>query len=54
MPTTCECGVTLEQPGQTARCQECDVAACPSCVIHVETVTYCRWCATVLARHRVA
>jgi hypothetical protein len=54
MSTTCECGVTLEQPGRTARCQECDVAACPSCVIHVETETYCRWCATVLARHRVA
>jgi hypothetical protein len=54
MSTTCECGVTLEQPGRTARCQECDVAACPSCVVHVETVTYCRWCATVLARHRVA
>jgi hypothetical protein len=54
MSTTCECGVTLEQLGRTARCQECDVAACPSCVIHVETVTYCRWCATVLARHRVA
>jgi hypothetical protein len=54
MSTTCECGATLEQPGRTARCQECDVAACPSCVIHVETVTYCRWCATVLARHRVA
>jgi hypothetical protein len=54
MSTMCECGVTLEQPGGTARCHECDVAACPSCVIHVETVTYCRWCATVLARHRVA
>jgi hypothetical protein len=54
MSTTCECGVTLEQPGRTARCQECDVAACPSCVITVETITYCRWCATVLARHRVA
>jgi len=54
MSTTCECGATLEQPGRTARCQECDVAACPSCVIHVETMTYCRWCATVLARHRVA
>ncbi len=54
MSTTCECGVTLEQPGPAARCQECDVAACPSCVIHEGTVTYCRWCATVLARHRVA
>jgi hypothetical protein len=54
MSTTCECGVTLEQPGRTARCQECDVAACPSCVIHEGTATYCRWCATVLARHRVA
>jgi hypothetical protein len=54
MSTMCECGVTLEQPGGTARCQECDVAACPSCLIHVETITYCRWCATVLARHRVA
>ena len=54
MPTTCECGVTLEQPSQATRCQECDAAACKSCVIHVETVTYCRWCATVLARHRVA
>jgi hypothetical protein len=54
MSTTCECGVTLEQPGRTAHCQECDVAACPSCLIDVETATYCRWCATVLARHRVA
>jgi hypothetical protein len=53
MPTTCECGATLE-PGRTARRQECDVAACPGCVIHIETVTFCRWCATVLARHRVA
>jgi len=54
MSMTCECGVTLEQPGRTARCQECDVAACASCLIDVDTVTYCRWCATVLARHRVA
>src|SRR5262249_27630678 len=42
MSTTCECGVTLEQPGPAARCQECDVAACPSCVVHEGTVTYCR------------
>ena len=54
MATTCECGVALEQAGPTARCQECDVAACPGCVVNVETDTYCRWCATVLARHRVA
>ena len=54
MPMTCECGVTLEEPSQAARCQECDSTACRSCVIHVETVTYCRWCATVLARHRAA
>jgi len=49
MSTTCECGVTLEQAGPAARCQECDVAACSSCVILEGTVTYCRWCATVRA-----
>src|SRR5262249_10626705 len=39
MSTMCECGVTLEQPGRMVRCQECDVAACPSCVIHEGTAT---------------
>jgi hypothetical protein len=48
MSTTCE------WPAGAVRCLECDVAACPACVIHLETATYCRWCATVLARHRVA
>ena len=45
MPTTCECGMTLENPIQRTGCRECGAAACRSCAPAVETIPYCRWCA---------
>ncbi len=48
----CECGMTLESPARRTGCRECGAATCLSCSIVVETATYCRWCATVLALPR--
>ncbi|HYS18531.1 MAG TPA: hypothetical protein VET45_16540 [Candidatus Binatia bacterium] len=45
--------MTLEGPSGVAPCQECGTVGCRSCAIHVDTHTYCRWCAMVVAR-RVA
>ena len=45
MPTTCECGMTLENQAQRAGCRECGTAGCRSCALVVDTVQYCRWCA---------
>jgi len=46
MPTTsCECGMTLEEPTQRTGCRECGAAGCRSCTIIVDAVPYCRWCA---------
>jgi hypothetical protein len=53
MPTTCECGMTLERPSCAAPCQECGTVGCRSCAIYGADYTYCRWCAMVFAR-RVA
>jgi hypothetical protein len=49
MNATCHCGMSPERPHPTA-CLECETVTCPSCAITVETDTYCRWCAPVLAR----
>jgi hypothetical protein len=54
MSTTCECGVPIEPPSHSAQCQECGAVGCASCAIHLEGETYCRWCAWVLTRRRVA
>jgi hypothetical protein len=48
MTATCYCGMNLERPGPTA-CLECETVTCPSCAITIETDTYCRWCAPILA-----
>jgi len=54
MLTTCECGVTIEPSSRSAQCQECGAVGCVSCAIQIDTETYCRWCAWVLTRRRVA
>jgi hypothetical protein len=42
---SCECGMTLEDPAQRTGCRECGAAGCRSCIIIVDAVPYCRWCA---------
>lgn len=54
MHTDCECGMTLEQPSHRTGCQECGTGGCRSCSIAVDTVTYCRWCATSIAPGQAA
>src|SRR5256885_10913240 len=54
MNATCECGMTLEGPARRTGCQECGTVGCRSCSIEVETITYCRWCATSVAPRRAA
>ena len=54
MNATCECGMTLEGPARRTGCQECGTVGCRSCSIEVETMTYCRWCATSVAPPRAA
>jgi hypothetical protein len=49
MPTTCECGMTLELPSSRTGCSECGTAGCRSCSIEMEATHYCRWCATSVA-----
>lgn len=46
MASTCECGMTVEVPGRRSDCRDCGTACCRSCVIDIETETYCRWCAS--------
>ncbi len=46
MKTTCECGMSLEDPGRRSDCHECGADCCRSCQIDVDAKTYCRWCAT--------
>jgi hypothetical protein len=43
MTTSCDCGMTLEQPTRRADCPECGTVCCVSCVIEVEEHCYCRW-----------
>lgn len=51
MSPTCDCGMTVDPPTRAATCPDCGAVRCRSCVIEVETQTYCRWCATAfLAR----
>src|SRR5207237_8407942 len=54
MNATCECGMTLEAPARRTGCQECGTVGCRSCSIEVDTITYCRWCATSVAPRRAA
>ena len=54
MNATCECWMTLESPARRTGCQECGAAGCRSCSIELETLTYCRWCATTVAHGRAA
>jgi len=54
MNATCECGMTLEAPSRRTGCQECGTAGCRSCSIEMETITYCRWCATSVAQSHTA
>jgi len=54
MHTTCECGMTLEHPKAWSGCPECGTSICRSCGIQVESVTYCKWCATSLGVGRAA
>ncbi|MGH7335509.1 MAG: hypothetical protein ACREKS_22745 [Candidatus Rokuibacteriota bacterium] len=46
MSPICDCGMTVVPPTRAATCPDCGVVRCRSCVIEVETQTYCRWCAT--------
>ncbi len=43
--TTCECSMLHAGPSRIAPCQECGTAGCPSCVLEIDSRTYCRWCA---------
>ena len=46
MSHNCHCGMPIEEPARRSECHECGAACCRSCVIDVDTQTYCRWCAT--------
>ena len=54
MNATCECGMTLEAPSRRTGCEECGTVGCRSCSIEMETITYCRWCATFVAQSHAA
>jgi hypothetical protein len=46
--------VTIEPSSRSAQCHECGAVVCVSCAIHIDNETYCRWCAWVVTRSRVA
>ncbi len=46
---TCQCGMTLDHAAGRTGCAECEAPGCRSCSIQVDSITYCRWCATSLA-----
>jgi len=50
MDATCECGMMLDAHAARTGCQECGTPCCRSCAFEVHANTYCRWCATSLAR----
>lgn len=49
MMSTCECGLLHAEPRRAHGCRECDTPCCPSCAIEIDSQSYCRWCALVLA-----
>ena len=44
-----DCGTTLAQAGAHS-CQDCGSTCCRSCSIELAATTYCRGCATSVAR----
>ena len=49
MTPICECAMLHEDPSTLRGCGECGTVCCSSCAVEIESHTYCRWCALVLA-----
>jgi hypothetical protein len=44
----CGCTNDIGRAGYDLGCIDCGTALCPSCAVHLESVTYCRSCARLL------
>ena len=44
----CRCGLRLPDGAQRFGCLECGAACCAACAVTLESVAYCRFCATTL------
>jgi hypothetical protein len=44
----CRCGVTVADGAQRFGCLECGAPCCAACAITLESVAYCRFCASTL------
>jgi hypothetical protein len=44
----CHCGVPVPDGAQRFGCLECAAPCCAACAITLESVAYCRYCATTL------
>ena len=45
---SCACGNQVSYAFQTFACLDCGGACCPACAVALESVSYCRRCATSL------
>ncbi len=48
MDVSCRCGSHRPGTYPTLGCLECGTPCCPACAVPLESVTYCRRCATSL------
>jgi hypothetical protein len=45
---SCSCGNRVDFSFQRLSCIDCGASCCPSCAVALESVSYCRGCATSL------
>lgn len=45
---SCECGSRVDFAFENLACMECGRPCCPSCAVPLESVSYCRPCASAL------